>query len=149
MPIQIPFPYLASLPPEDREKLRRNFEAIGQQLGVSPTQFDAIVDPSIAADNTNTRTFKTVFAAVKYLADSLGIVSQVIGLQRGTTTETVNYSGTTANLTVRLIAIGNNEALPAAVTPVTWSTATFVDGSGKMRNVIITGISVSSLLASS
>lgn len=116
---KVPFPFVQALPDRAVFELERNFQYLADQFISTVTGWDAIVDPTLTADDTVNLQFKTVFAAVKYVADTLGRTNMTIGVRPTTTTivETGNYSGSTSSLTIRLIGMGGNFATDAGGTP--------------------------------
>lgn len=142
---RVPFPFVRGLDDRPARELERNFQYLTDQLTSTVTGWDAIVDPTIAADNTAALQFKTVFAAIKYLADTLGNTDQTIGLRNTntTTSEVGIYGGTTSGLTVRVIGIGSTAV--SWVNPVTsplvptWDLAGFTEN-GKFTRLILAGI---------
>jgi hypothetical protein len=120
MPTQFPIRYTRDIPRTAAEDVYRNFAYLAKAIdNAGQSTFDAIVDPTLTANNTSTRQFKTVFAAVQYVADTLGITDMTIGVRNTTTTivETGNYGGSTNGLTVHIIGFGGNFAGQAGSVP--------------------------------
>lgn len=138
MPLQLPYPYLTSLPDDDAERLRRNFEAVFQQLPLATTGFDAMVDPSATADNTSTLIFKTPFSAISYLYNTKGLRSMSIGVisRDGVTmTETVSLAAIT-NASIRIGIVGWQDRSNGGSHTVAWNlNAQTFSGSGTAVNV--------------
>jgi hypothetical protein len=145
---KVPFPYISgSLDDRSRFELERNFQYLTDQFVATVTGWDAIVDPTLSADSTVNLQFKTVFAAIKYLADTKGITNMTIGMRNTSTTATEigTYGGTTSGLTVRVIAIGDmppsffaGSTSPAV--PV-WDLAGF-DTNSKFTRLFLAGIRI-------
>lgn len=138
MPLQLPFPYLTSLPSDDAERLRRNFEAVFQQLPIATTGWDAMVDPSATADSPSTLVFVTPFSAISYLYNIKGLRSMSIGVisRDGVTmTETVGLAGI-ANASIRIGIVGWQRVAGSSSHTVAWNLAGFTfAGSGTAVNV--------------
>lgn len=147
MATQFPIRYTRDVPRTAAEDIYRNFAYLAKAIdgASSATGYDAFVDPTIAANNTATRQFKTVFAAVAYCADTLLLTDITIGVRQTTTSivETGNYGGTTASLTVRLIGIGgaNGSVTTIANSLSTWDMHGFHESS-KWRILIVSSLRI-------
>lgn len=142
---KVPFPFVQGVTDRSAFELERNFQYLADQFAVTATGWDAIVDPTIGADDTVNLQFKTVFAAVKYLADTKLLTDMTIGVRQTTTSvvETGNYGGSTSNLTVRVIGIGGGNGSTAVISNslTTWDLHGFHENS-KWRVLIIASLRV-------
>lgn len=144
---RVPYPFVRGLDDRSARELERNFQYLTDQLTSTVTGWDAIVDPTQAADNTSALIFITPFNAIKYLADTAGKTNMTIGFRNtGTTaTELGTYSGTTSGLTIRLIAIGDMPPnfLTGNISPTVpvWDLAGF-DTNSKFNRLILAGLRV-------
>lgn len=160
MPIQFPFRFITGLPPKAQEEIWRDLQAIADGIPISKV-YDAYVDPLATSDNIATRTFTTIFAAVQYVADTLGTTMVNIGVFPPTVgsnpvniTETGNYGGTNTCY-VQIDAIGaaldnaadGRQSLPGNQHGfVNWALGSFTD-SGKFARMQFRGLWISSNLA--
>lgn len=104
--MRIPFPFLQSLEPVDRNRLERNFaeiEKFANNLATASSYFDATVDPTATTDDTANRVFTTPYAAVEYCADTLGLRHPIIGIWPNRTASANTTCTETANLTLTTV----------------------------------------------
>lgn len=117
--VKVPYEYISDVSDRARWELWQNYEALVVQMGGSFTSgYDVFVNPDIAADSIAALTFKTVFAAVKYAADTLGKRFIRIGVTPSTTTilETGPYGGTAASLIVSVEMLTMDSTGPDSMT---------------------------------
>lgn len=154
MAVPIPFSYIKSLPPADQARLKRDFDAVLAQIS-STKVYDAYVDPTLTVDNPGALTFRTPFAAILYVADTLGKSWANIGIFKPTSgpsatiTETASYTGAN-NVSVCIDLIAGDEAgwsIPTSLTnSILWDCQGFNDGA-KFNRVILRGVTINSNLA--
>lgn len=157
MALPIPFPYIRSLPQADQLRLKRDFDAVLDQVG-PPRVFDAYVDSEALANDPDNLVFTTPFAAIQYVADTLGKQWVNIGWfapnnPTSASTETADYAGSN-NCYVSIEAIGIDTTgglsqifAPSSTKAVNWNLQGFADSHVKMRGVALRGINLTSSIA--
>lgn len=157
MAVPIPFPYIKSLQPADQLRLKRDFDAVLEQIG-PPRVFDAYVDSEALTNDPDNLIFTTPFAAIQYVADTLGKQWVNIGWiapnnPSATSTETADYAGSN-NCYVSIEAIGIDTTgglsqlfAPTSSKAVNWNLQGFADSHVKMRGVALRGINLTSSIA--
>jgi hypothetical protein len=90
MPFEAPWRDYPGLPDDAAEHIRRNFDEVSGSLrsNVVTQQWDAIVDPALAADDPATQRFKTVFSAINTMYGQGYTDSVRIGVLPGLVVET-------------------------------------------------------------
>ena len=76
----VPFPYISELPERAQFEIERDFLHIQKEITDAAGVYDAVVDPTLAADDPGTRTFTTIFKAVEALS-ALGFTTCSIGVR--------------------------------------------------------------------
>lgn len=124
---------------EFARELELNFDAVGRAIVPTPQAYDAFVDPSLTVDSIPNKTFKTPFAAIQYVADTLLKSNVVIGVKRtaftgATATETGNYAGTnTVSVSMELIGPDTSADSRIGTGVNDWDLGTFTDNSKFFR----------------
>jgi hypothetical protein len=157
MPSILPYRLIHGLPPRAQQEIWRDFEAVLAQASVTKV-YDAYVDPLATVANTTTRVFPTIFAAIQYCADTLGITMVNIGVFSPTVgsnpvniTETANYQGTNS-VYVQIDAIGaspgdmDNDFGGNQHGDVNWELQSFWD-QGKFGRIQLRGLFINSNIA--
>lgn len=153
MAIEFPYRFITGLPPKAQQEIWQDLQAISNGIS-TPIGYDAFIDPTLAADDLDTLTFRTPFAAIAYLADTVGRVRMTLGWIRGNTdaainsaTETGNYGGATGGLFIQIEVIGPDGVVGTSVYPSgnnfppLWAINSRTD-SGKFQYLEIRGIEI-------
>lgn len=155
MAVDFPYRLISGLPPKAQQEIWQDFQKLAAQIGTAATGYDAFIDPRVTSDNIATLTFKTPFAAIRYLLDTLGKQYITLGWIRSSggllATETAALGTVSGALQVNITVIGPegmgfDDGLQTFSGQVEWDLATFTDSS-KVLSYNLYGLRVSSQVA--
>lgn len=127
----VPFRYITGLPHQAQLEIERDFFEVVDQLGASqPSEFDAIIDPTLTASDATTHQYVNLTDLVANEAWAANYLFNVGVRQRGSTriTEPVSPLDLTTHGDLSLFGIGDFQT---DVNHLAWSWATLSCNAGQ------------------